>query len=227
MKDKKINSIVWGVALIIVGCLFAMDRLDLMRFNPFFEGWWTLFIIIPCAIGLFRGKDKEGNIIGLIIGGVLLCCAQNWLSFDLVGKLFFPVIILAIGIKMLYKGLKKNENTVKIENLNKDGLPSSCAIFGGVDMKPQNEIFNGVELTAVFGGVECDLRNAIIQEDCVIVAAAVFGGIDIFLPENVNVKVDSNSLFGCVSDKKHHNKQENTVTVYVKGTAMFGGIEIK
>ena len=36
--------------------------------------------------------------------------------------------------------------------------------------------FNGANLTAVFGGVKCDLRNAIIEEDALINACSVFGG---------------------------------------------------
>lgn len=79
----------------------------------------------------------------------------------------------------------------------------------------------------MFGGIKCDLRGAIIEKDCVINASAVFGGVDIFLPAYVNVKVRSNSIFGGVSDKKHRNSPQNTVTVYVNGSGMFGGVEIQ
>ena len=96
-----------------------------------------------------------------------------------------------------------------------------------INIRPENEEFNGAEMTAVFGGVECDLRNAVIEKDCVIEATAIFGGIDVFLPKNVNVKINSNSLFGGVSGKNRQNSEENTVTVYINGTAVFGGVEIK
>ena len=58
-------------------------------------------------------------------------------------------------------------------------------------------------------------------------ASAVFGGIDIYVPENVNVKVNSHSIFGGVSGKEHRNHPENSYTLYLDATCMFGGVEIK
>ena len=94
-------------------------------------------------------------------------------------------------------------------------------------MNFDSEEFNGAELTAVFGGVKCDLRNAIIEKDCAITATAVFGGIDIFVPDYVNVKINSNSIFGGVSDKNHRSSVPGAVTLYINATCMFGGVDIK
>ena len=68
---------------------------------------------------------------------------------------------------------------------------------------------------------------AIIEKDCAVTASAIFGGIDIYVPDNVNVKISSNSIFGGVSEKKHRPYVENAVTVYINATCIFGGVEIK
>ena len=94
-------------------------------------------------------------------------------------------------------------------------------------MNFSGEVFQGAELNAVFGGVECDLRNAIIEQDCVIQASAVFGGIDIYVPTNVNIKVSSNSIFGGVSNKTANYHDELAPTIYIKCNCMFGGVDIK
>ena len=102
-------------------------------------------------------------------------------------------------------------------------------------MNLDGEVFEGAELNAVFGGVKCDIRNAIIEKDCAITASAIFGGIDIFVPDNVNVKITSNSIFGGVSEKKHRPYMENAVTlyvenavtVYINASCIFGGVKIK
>ena len=229
MKNKRINNIVWGALLIVAGVLIVLEVLNVINVDLFFDGWWTLFIIIPCAVGIFNEREKTGNIIGLLVGiGLLLAC-QDVFDFDLLWKLLIPVAVIVVGGKLIFKGMKNNENATVIKELNKEGkgLRSACAVFGGVDMRPENEEFKGAEVTAVFGGVDCDLRNAIFEKDCVINATAIFGGVDIFLPKTVNVKINSNSLFGGVSDKKRKNSEENTITVYINGTAIFGGIEIK
>ena len=86
-------------------------------------------------------------------------------------------------------------------------------------------LFEGAELTALFGGVECNLKNAVIEKDCVIRASAIFGGIDILVPDYVNVKVNSNCLFGGISNETAFHP--NAPTIYITGTCMFGGMEIK
>ena len=102
---------------------------------------------------------------------------------------------------------------------------SGCATFSGCDMNYDGEVFEGAELTAVFGGVKCDLRNAIIEKDCAIQVSAIFGGIDILVPDNINVKVSSNCIFGGISNKTSVHK--DVPTIYISGTCMFGGVEIK
>ena len=59
---KKITKIIGGLILIAVGVLFALNALKITNFDIFFDGWWTLFIIVPCLIGLFTEKDKIGNL---------------------------------------------------------------------------------------------------------------------------------------------------------------------
>ncbi len=82
-------------------------------------------------------------------------------------------------------------------------------------------------MNAIFGGVELDLREAIIEEDIVINATVAFGGIDISVPGNVNVKVSNIPIFGGVSNKAGRTYNESLPTIYVNSTCMFGGIDIK
>ncbi|MEE1161236.1 MAG: DUF5668 domain-containing protein, partial [Acutalibacteraceae bacterium] len=74
---KKLSKILWGVVLILVGGIFALNAFDITDITVFFDGWWTLFIIIPCLVGIFSEREKTGNIIGLLIGVFLLLCCQN------------------------------------------------------------------------------------------------------------------------------------------------------
>ena len=51
---KKVGNILWGIVLIIIGLIIGGNALGIVNINIFFDGWWTLFIIIPCFIGLFK-----------------------------------------------------------------------------------------------------------------------------------------------------------------------------
>ncbi len=224
---RKVSSILWGIVLVAIGVIFALNAFNITDINVFFDGWWTLFIIVPCAIGLFTEREKSGNIIGIVIGVFLLLCCQDILSFSMLWKLLVPAIIIIVGLKMVFMGIfgnKTNEIFKKLKSESKD-IKSGCAVFSGCDIKYDGELFEGAELTAVFGGVNCDLKNAIIEKDCAIQLSAIFGGIDILVPANVNVKVSSNCIFGGISNKTAVHKE--APTIYISGTCMFGGVEIK
>lgn len=226
---KKISKILWGIALITVGVIFALNAFGITDIEIFFDGWWTLFIIVPCFIGIFSEREKTGNIIGLTIGVFLLLCCQNVLGFDMLWKLAIPAIIVIIGLKLILGAVFGDKAIKLLESSKQSGenIRIGCATFSGQDLNFDGEEFSGAELTAVFGGVKCDLRNAVINKDCAITATSVFGGITIFVPDYVNVKVNSNSIFGGVSDKNHRPSVQGAVTVYINTTCMFGGIEIK
>lgn len=226
---KKISKILWGVAFIVAGVIFALNAFGVTDIELFFDGWWTLFIIIPCLIGLFSDREKIGNIIGLAVGVFLLLCCQNVLDFDMLWKIAAPAIIVIIGVKMIFGAVFGDKAAKMLESSKKSGenIKTGCATFSGQTLNFDAERFSGAELTAVFGGVKCDLRNAIIEKDCAINATAIFGGIDIFVPDYVNVKINSNSIFGGVSEKNHRPQNPNAVTVYINATCMFGGVDIK
>ena len=226
---KKISKILWGVAFIVAGVIFALYAFGVTDIELFFDGWWTLFIIIPCLIGLFSDREKIGNIIGLAVGVFLLLCCQNVLDFDMLWKIAAPAIIVIIGVKLIFGAVFGDKATKMLESSKQSGenIKSGCATFSGQTLNFDGERFSGAELTAVFGGVKCDLRNAIIEKDFAINATVIFGVIDIFVPDYVNVKINSNSIFGGVSEKNHRPQNPNAVTVYINATCMFGGVEIK
>lgn len=226
---KKFGNILWGLVFVIIGVIIAGNALGYTDINIFFDGWWTLFIIIPCFIGIFKDNEKTGNIIGLLIGLVLLLACQDIVDFDLIWKLLLPAILVAIGISFIFKdtiGGKVNKEIKKL-NETKTGENECCATFSGQDLRFDGEEFNGVDLTAVFGGVKCDLKNAVITKDVIINATSIFGGIEIFVPDNVKVKVKSTPIFGGVSDKNKHSSEKEAFTIYVNSVCVFGGVEIK
>ena len=223
------KNVFWGIALVIFGLIWGLNALDITRINIFFDGWWTLFIIVPCFIGLFSDKDKTGNIVGLVIGIALLLCTLGILDFSIIWKLSFPTILVIIGLSFIFKDGFNNKINKEINKINKANNRDNeyCATFSSQNVCFEEE-FKGANLTSVFGGVKCDLRKAIIRENQVINCSAIFGGIDIDIPENVKVKIKSNSIFGGISNKrKEVSKDKDEKTIYINTTIMFGGIDIK
>ncbi|NLZ80628.1 MAG: cell wall-active antibiotics response protein [Clostridiales bacterium] len=227
MKNKTSN-ILWGLVFIVIGLGFAGNTFDLWYFELFFDGWWTLFIIVPCVISLAQNGFNTGSIIGLVIGVILLLSAQGILPEGVLWKLMIPVILILIGVSLIFKDtLYHNKVKAKINfNYNSKG-PDYSAIFSGQKIVFAHEPFTGASINAIFGGVDLNLRDAIITEDVVMDCNAIFGGVDIFVPSTINVKVSSVPIFGGVSNKTNRALDPSAPTLFINATCMFGGIDIK
>lgn len=226
---KKFGNILWGLVFIIVGLIIGCNAMGLTNINIFFTGWWTLFIIVPSFIGLFKDDSKTWNIIWLVIGIVLLLCARDVLSFSIIGKLIFPFILVMIGLSFIFKDAFRTKVNEKIKKLNSERVDGEdfCATFGGIKNSFKEQEFKGANIDAIFGGVEIDLSDAIINHDEVINVSAIFGGVDIKAPKSVNIKVKSTPIFGGVSNKLKDDFNESLPTIYVNAFCLFGGVDIK
>lgn len=226
---RKGTKILLGLILVAVGVILGLNVMGITHIDLLFDGWWTLFIIVPCFVGLFSPGDKTGNLIGLLVGVFLLLCAQDVLDYAMLWKLALPVIVVLIGLRMIFGSFRDPQREKVIRDLEASGKPlkNGFAAFSGTSLNFNGEPFEGAELTAVFGGVKCDLRGAVMNSDVVIKASAVFGGIDLIVPEGVEAKVQSLSIFGGVSNKHPQSTAQSLVTVYVDATCVFGGMDIQ
>ncbi len=226
---NRMRNILWGLVFVAVGVVFGLNALEITDINLFFDGWWTLFIIVPCTIELFKSHGRLGNIIGIFIGVVLLLACRDVLDIAMIGKLIVPAILVIIGVAFIFKDSFNGKAIKRIKELHKtkNGTNVFFSTFSGQKVDFSGQVFTSADLTAVFGGLECDLRNAIINEDVVIDINAIFGGVDIFVPDNIRVKIRSTSIFGGVSEKGNHDPVGEVPTVYVNAVCLFGGVDIK
>lgn len=222
------KNMLWGIVLIVIGVVLGLNAFDITNIDLFFDGWWTLFIIIPCFIDLFKDKDKTGNIVGLVIGIFLLLSCQELIDFSILWKMVVPVVLILVGLSFIFKNTFSDsaKKIKEINSKNKENDKEILAVFSSQKVNVGDEKFEGASISCVFGGVSLDLREAKITSDIVINATSVFGGIDILVSDNVTVKVNSTSIFGGV-DNKRENNSDNRKIIYVNATCLFGGVDIK
>lgn len=224
----KKENVLWGLGFIIVGILVLVNALGIIEINVFFKGWWTLFIIVPCFVNIFKDNDKTASIIGTVFGILLLLAVRDVINFDLLWKILLPLVLIIIGLSLIFKDKVSDKVKDEIKKLNKNSKDEYTATFSGQDLNFDDEEFKGCELNAIFGGIKCDIKNAKLKDDVVINASSIFGGITLYVSKDVNVKVVSNSIFGGVSGNYNKNKNDKKgKTIYVNATCLFGGVEIK
>lgn len=221
----RINRILWGLVFIVLGVIIALNVFNIIDFNIFFRGWWLVFIIVPSFIGLFNNtnESKMGNIVGLVIGVLLLLMCNNLIRFDIIIKLFIPAIFVIIGLYLILGSSINSKVKEKINSTNKDNLESIVATFAEKNEKPNK--FNGAKVDAIFGSVYLDLSESSIKNESVIVATGIFGSVNIKVPEDVEVKIKSTPIFGGVSNKSK-GKNEKKI-IYIEAYAVFGSVDIK
>lgn len=217
---KKISTVIVGIVFIVVGVIVGLNSFGITNINIFFDGWWTLLIIIPAINGLVTNEEKTGSIIWLIIGIALLLGCQDLISFDILWKLTLPVILVFIGLSIMFNNNGKKGSKDTDDN-------EYCACFSGQTIKYDGKDFKGALLNAIFGGITIDLTNAKVKDGAVIDATAVFGGVTILIPEDLKVEIKSTSVFGGVSDKTKNKEKKDKVTLHVNGCSIFGGVDIK
>jgi cell wall-active antibiotic response 4TMS protein YvqF len=83
---------------------------------------------------------------------------------------------------------------------------------------------------AVFGEVKIDLRKAGIAGDqAVIDVNALFGGVDIRVPDNWRVEMRGAGIFGAFEDKTVPPRLDpavKTPQLIITGTAVFGAAKV-
>lgn len=226
---NKVKRILWGIVLVAIGVLLVLNTLEIIKFDPFFRGFWTLFIIIPCGIGLITDRNKIGSLVGLTFGVALLLAARDVITYDLIWKLCLPFAVIFIGLGVIFKAFGRKETREVEKKLRENGEPLEeyCATFTGSNVDFTGREFKGASVSAIFGGVKLDLSRASINGDVVIKTSSIFGGVDIILPDDVNVKLSSSSVFGGVSDKREKKNIDGAHTLYISANCIFGGCDIK
>lgn len=216
MKKNR-NTIFLGLFIIAIGIIFLGNNLNIWNIEIFFDGWWSLFIIIPSLKGLLKREDILSSILGLTIGILLLLAAQSLISWDMVGKIFIPTLIIVIGFSLVLKSTKK---------ISQGESFTFFGIFSGTEEKVTSKIANA-KCIAIFGGIDLDLTKAKLKEDITIDCITIFGGTDIKVPENVEIKTSGVPFFGGVENLSNNETNNDSKTIYINYVCLFGGIDIK
>jgi predicted membrane protein len=102
------------------------------------------------------------------------------------------------------------------------------SILGGTKKIIFSKNFKGGEATSFFGGTELNLSQADIHGRVVLDLTQVFGGTKLIVPSNWDIQPELVSIFGGIEDKRQLTSSIDPSKVLVlKGTSVFGGIEIR
>ncbi|MBV9986176.1 MAG: hypothetical protein JO301_00740 [Chitinophagaceae bacterium] len=238
---------VWtGLILVIIGGALLVQKMGIDLPSWLFT-WPMILVLIGLITGLKHGFRNPSWLIFIGVGGFFLA---DDIAADLNFKPYFwPVMIIGLGLLFLMRPKKKwhyLKDTEKWVDMPESEIPGyastsipndavaedmldSVSIFGGVKKVVTSKNFRGGDIVCFMGGAEINLSQADIQGPATIELFQAFGGTKLVVPPHWEVKSEAIAIFAGIEDKRppQPGKFDPTKILILKGTTIFGGIEIK
>lgn len=216
--------LLFGLFLIIVGIIFLLDLGDYVDAGEAIGTWWPVVVIAFGVVALFGSARSMFAAAVMMSAGVILLLANLDVIPVSAGQLVLPLILIAVGTGLL----------VVRSGVGRTGDPadtvSAFAAFGGHEVKSRSGAFKGGSLTALFGGVSLDLRDAQLDPSGAGIDTFVaFGGIDIAVPRGWRVNARGMPMFGGFEDNTQAapDMSFDGPSLTVSGVVLFGEVNIK
>jgi len=206
--------------------------LQVLELGQFLRRWWPLLIIL---LGLWKliiwGAQSLSSGLLLVVIGILCLLA----SLDVItwSNLFqiWPVFLIVIGVWILLRPTRHLSEKLRAAEGEDIDVLDAWALFGGAERQVSSSHFKGGKATAMFGGIEIDLRKARLADgEQALDVTSIFAGIEIRVPEDWDVWVTGSPIFGGIDDKRAARTNGRSTSggrLHINAFAMFGGVEIK
>jgi predicted membrane protein len=217
-----------GLLIIAAGIIFLLANMDKLDFGDFISTYWPMILIVIGISHLLTSGFRNAGVALFLIAIGAFFQLNNWgVLGGRVWAYFWPLLIIAAGLWIIFKPRPRGfgENAPEIQE---DDL-GAFVMFSGIKRRFESDKFRGGKATAIFGGMDLDLtQTKLVDNQATVELTALFGGINLFVPRDWKVIVDSSAVLGGVDDK-HSPVPTTTIqaTLYVKATAILGGIDIK
>ncbi len=244
MSTSDRNGHIWtGVFILVIGVL-ALLRATYDDFPRWIFSWQMLLIALGLFIGLRHNFKGPAWFILIIIGSIFLFNGfYPELQFR---RYLWPAALIAVGLYFIFRPKshgwhwhdKKDNDGYTVEGSFTAGEEKSYSsedyvnitdIFGGSNKNILSKNFSGGEVVNIFGGTDLNLSQADIKGVAVLNFTTIFGGTKLIVPSNWYIKTEVVTIFGGIEDKRQVSPTADTPekTLVLKGTVIFGGIDIK
>lgn len=227
MKKNFLVRAFFGVTIAAFGGVLLLKNLEIIKFDSWHVFWgtvWAAGLILAGLMTIFNSRRASLRVWGLLLMtiGVSIGLGAYGIINISVWKIFWPVMLIAIGLMVsVGSGGRKRSKKLAAADIGSEKI----AIFYGEESRVKGD-YTGGSVTAIFGGVELDLRQAKIKDGTVIDVFTFCGGVNINMPDDVIVKNEVHGILGGSEDKTV-SKSSAKKTIYLRGECVLGGLEVK
>lgn len=232
------NDRFWtGFVLILAGGVLLINKLGVPL--PYWLFTWPMILILVGLVsGLKHGFSNSSWLIILGIGCIFL--ADEIVENMNLRNYFWPIALMGFGLVFMLRPKNRlryerwglnDETTDNTEqgSVNTEEVLNCSSIFGGVKKTITSKNFNGGYINCFMGGTEVNLSQADINKPVTIEIMQAFGGTKLIVPPHWEIRSEAVAIFGGFDDKRpvQPGRFDPTKILVLKGTTLFGGIEIK
>jgi predicted membrane protein len=214
-----------GLFVVAIGILFTLQNMGLLDAEDYLK-YWPVVLVAIGLVKLWQSKDGSGGTFS----GLLLTVAGTWLLLEnaAVVRISFwelwPLLLVFFGGYLIWQGVSAPRARIVPDQ---GDTVMAVAIVGGVSRGNNSRSFKGGDLTAIMGGCELDLRQAAIDGEAVVDVFAMWGGIEIRVPDDWTVIVKAVPLMGGIEDKTRPPQGVGRHRLVIRGFVIMAGVEIK
>jgi predicted membrane protein len=218
-----------GLVLVGIGTLILLDHLNVINGERIWRYWPLLLIAVGLAKVVNEGR-RVGGVLLIVVGVAFMGEHLGYRLFT--WSTLWPVLLIVAGLAMIWGRFDRPQFRQNVSGDGRDTVQAT-ALFGGVERRVNLKNFRTGGVSAVMGGVELDFRGADIEgEEAILEVEAVFGGIEITVPEQWQVIFEGESIFGGYSDETRAPVVDAMGTqakkhLILRGRCVFGGISVK
>ena len=227
MKKNFLVRAFFGITIAALGGVLLLRNLEIIKFDSWNVLWgtvWATGLILAGLMTIFSSRRASLRVWGLLLMtiGVSIGLGAYGVINISIWKIFWPVMLIAIGLMVSVGsgGRKRSKKSAAV-----DSGSEKIAIFYGEESRVKGD-YTGGSATAIFGGVDLDLRQAKIKDGAVIDIFTFCGGVSLSLPDDVIVKNEVHGILGGSEDKAV-SKSSAKKTIYLRGECVLGGLEVK
>jgi predicted membrane protein len=209
----------FGILVITAGVVLLLDNAGRLDAGEVFATWWPAVLILAGVLTLVANPRHWP--VALIIAGVGTAFLLSNLGIADIGDFIIPAALILVGFLVIFgRGLgSRTETGDKVNSFN---------VFSGSEIASHSKEFQGGSISAIFGGAEVDLTDAVPTPDAQLDIFTAFGGVEVKVPDGWQVEVKGLPLFGGIENATAKEAvAANAPRLSISATVLFGGLEIK
>lgn len=214
-------KLVAGIFFTAAGLVLTADNLDLVVAERYLR-FWPIVLLVIGAMKLANPGSRVFGTVLTIAGLWILAYNLHWIHFTIFD--LWPLILIGIGLMMVGRATGVVPDARQAMNFrNAEGL----ALFSARNIVNTSQDFRGSSLSAILGGYELDLTGAnIAQSPAIIDLFVLWGGIEIYVPENWEIVGEVTPIMAGF-EVKTRGAADPTKRLIVRGMVLMGGVEVK